>query len=228
MDMIRNDQLKANIPTEDLFKFQIVRVPFFLETSYFDMPDDFSEAHEVRMHRKFGGKEAFDRHAIQHALVPRGAAVGLDLLGFTEENLAKRRQSSTLRSHRLVYYIAKKYSFEMSEKLYSVLNRKHFTEGGILNDLNMLLDSVEEIGLGADGRAECEQFLRSTIGVEAIFRTVDEIHSLGIHSIPTAVVDGQYLIGGTAPIEEIYSLLKHVVSKGKPSGLRRFEHLMQF
>ena len=223
--MVERDQANANVSKEDAIKFQIVRVPFFLETSYFDMPEDFSEPHLERMHRKFGGKEAFDRHALQHALVPRGAAVGLDQLGFTEENLDKRRQSSTLRSHRLVYYIAKKYSFEMSEKLYSVLNRKHFTEGGILNDLNMLLAAVDEIG--AD-RADCEQFLRSSVGVDAIFRTVREVDSLGINSIPTCVVDGRYIIGGTADIDEIYELLTKVISRGKPSGLRRFEHLMEF
>jgi predicted DsbA family dithiol-disulfide isomerase len=223
--MVERDQEEAGVPVEDRVKFQIARVPFFLETSYFDMPDDFSEPHEVRMHRKFGGKEAFDQHAIRHALVPRGAVVGLDKLGFTEENLAKRRQSSTLRSHRLVYYLAKKYSFEVSEKLYSVLNRKHFTEGGILNDLDMLLDSVEEAG--AD-RADCERFLLSTDGVESIFRTVDAVHSLGIHSIPTVVVDGKYQIGATDSIDNIYQVFSKIVRKGKPSGKRVFSHLMEF
>jgi hypothetical protein len=33
--------------------------------------------------------------------------VGLDEMGFTQDNLTKRRQSSTLRSHRLVYFVAK-------------------------------------------------------------------------------------------------------------------------
>ena len=39
--------------------------------------------------------------------VPRGAEVGLDAVGFTQDNLTARRQSSTLRSHRLVYFVAR-------------------------------------------------------------------------------------------------------------------------
>jgi hypothetical protein len=42
-----------------------------------------------------------------HCTVPRGAEVGLDEIGFNQENLTNRRQSSTLRSHRLVYFVAK-------------------------------------------------------------------------------------------------------------------------
>lgn len=177
------------------------------------------------MIRKFGSKEAFERVKNAHGLVPRGAAVGLDALGFNQDNLDKRKQSSTLRSHRLVYFVAKKYSFDKSEALYAVLNRKHFIEGGILNDMNLLLDSVDEVGLN---REECEQFLKSDVGVDSVLRTVDEVQKLGIHSIPTLVVDGQYTVGGTAPIEEIFEVLKMVVKKGNPNELRRFEALMQF
>ena len=48
--------------------------------------------------------------------VPRGAEVGLDGVGFTQDNLTKRRQSSTLRSHRLVYFVAKVMSKCMENK----------------------------------------------------------------------------------------------------------------
>lgn len=229
IEMINKDQFNNHILNENMIKFQIVRIPFFLETSYFDKPDDYSEAHDIRMHRKFGGKEAFEIHAIQHALVPRAAAVGLDKIGFTEENLAKRRQSSTLRSHLLVYYIAKKYSFEMSEKLYNVLNRKHFTEGGILNDIHMLLSAVQEVGADVE---DCELFLKSKVGIDAVFRTVEEVHKLGIHSIPTLIISGEYMIGGTASIEDIYKLLSKVVEIGQKNGhlfgKRRFKSLMEF
>ena len=41
-------------------------------------------------------------------IVPRGAEVGLDSsMGYTQEALTNRRQSSTLKSHRLIAYIAK-------------------------------------------------------------------------------------------------------------------------
>ena len=38
--------------------------------------------------------------------------------------------------------------------------------------------SVDEIG-GVD-RAQCETFLQSTAGVDAVLRTVDMVHSMGV------------------------------------------------
>ena len=78
-----------------------------------------------------------------------------------------RRQSSTLRSHRLVHYVAKRHGWEKCEELYAVLNRRHFIEAGILNDLDLLLDSCEEIGLD---RAICEKFLVSDEYKEDVLR----------------------------------------------------------
>lgn len=89
-------------------EFQIYRVPFFLEPDYITKPQNFWESHDARMIRKFGSKEAFERVKIQHRLVPRATEAGLtELMGFTEENLSKRKQSSTLNAHRLIQYVTK-------------------------------------------------------------------------------------------------------------------------
>lgn len=69
------------------------------------------------------------------------------------------------------------YSLEKSEQLYEVLSRKHFIEGGLLNDLALLTAALEEIG-GVD-MAACEAFLHSNLGEEAVLRTVELVHSLG-------------------------------------------------
>ena len=43
--------------------------------------------------------------------VPRAAEVGLtESVGFTQTNLTKRRQSSTLDAHRLIYYVTEVYT----------------------------------------------------------------------------------------------------------------------
>lgn len=92
---------------EDI-QFNIYRVPFFLEPDYIIKPNNFWESHDTRMIRKFGSKEAFERVKIQHRLVPRAMEAGLtESFGFTEENLSKRKQSSTLNAHRLIQYVTK-------------------------------------------------------------------------------------------------------------------------
>lgn len=40
----------------------------------------------------------------------------------------------------------KGYSHAKCEQLYDVLNRKHFIEGGVLNDIKCLLDAAAEVG----------------------------------------------------------------------------------
>jgi hypothetical protein len=73
---------------------------------------------------------------------------------------------------------AQEYSLEKSEQLYEVLNRKHFMEGCLLNDVAVLMEALEEIG-DVDVAA-CELFLRSSDGVVAVLRTVDLVHSMGM------------------------------------------------
>ena len=88
-------------------RFIVRRVPFFLEPDYVHQGENFVESHDTRMLRKFGSMEAFDRFKKSHGLIPRGKEVGLDAsCGYTQANLTRRVQSSTLRSHRLVYYLS--------------------------------------------------------------------------------------------------------------------------
>eukprot|EP00602_Paraphysomonas_sp_CaronLab_P007948 CAMPEP_0185035476 /NCGR_PEP_ID=MMETSP1103-20130426/26918_1 /TAXON_ID=36769 /ORGANISM="Paraphysomonas bandaiensis, Strain Caron Lab Isolate" /LENGTH=218 /DNA_ID=CAMNT_0027572571 /DNA_START=187 /DNA_END=843 /DNA_ORIENTATION=+ len=207
--------------------FVLYRVPFFLEPGYIDKPADFWETHDTRMIRKFGSKEEFERVKAAHGLIPRGAEVGLDRsVGFTQENLTLRRQSSTLNAHRLIYFVTQEYSVSMAEELYNLLNKKHFTESGILNDTDLLLDSAEAVG--ADRRV-CATFLESSRGKDAVLRTVDMVHELGIHSIPTLVVDGRYVVSGAARADEVANTLRQVIRDGNSiSGKRMFDEIMRF
>jgi predicted DsbA family dithiol-disulfide isomerase len=92
--------------------------------------------------------------------------------------------------------------------LYNVLNRKHFIEGGILNDQYLLLSAVDEIGLN---RQECQEFLDSKEGINEILQTVDIVHSLGIHSIPVLIINGgQAIVQGAAVADEVIDKLREV------------------
>lgn len=145
------------------FEFQLHRVPFFLEDRYLKESDDFRESHQDRMVRKFGSAEAFNAFKARHGLVSRANEVGLS---WDEETLSNRIQSSTLKSHRLVQWISRQYSLEHAEKFFTVLNRRHFCEGGALNDLSVLLSSAEEAGIDT---TEANIFLASKKGIYIYF-----------------------------------------------------------
>lgn len=92
--------------------------------------------------------------------------------------------------------------------MYNILNRKHFTEGGILNDESLLLSAIDEIGLD---RQKCKEFLDSKEGTEEILKMVDMVHALGIHGIPVLIINGgQAVIQGAAHADEIASQLRQV------------------
>lgn len=89
------------------------------------------------------------------------------------------------------------------------MNRKHFVEGGILNDQSLLLSSVDEVGLN---RQQCQEFLDSEEGIKEILRTVDLVHSLGIHSIPVLIINGgQVIVQGAAGADEVMEKLREVL-----------------
>lgn len=179
-------------------------------------PDDFTETHDTRMIRKFGSKEEFERVKKAHGLVPRGREAGLtEEMGFTQDNLTLRIQSSTLNSHRLILFVANRFGLSKSEELYAVFNRKHFTEGGVLNDANMLIDSLKEVGLEGSDFEETVNFLHDkNRGTKEVLELYDRVQSMGIYSIPTLIVDGQYLINGAARANEVLDCLKKVAAAG--------------
>ena len=196
------------------FDVQLHRVPFFLEPDY---APGYRESHQTRMVRKFGSAERFEAFKKGHGLVPRAAEVGVE---WTEQQLSARVQSSTLRSHRLVQWVSKRYGIGAAEALYTAMGRRHFSEGGVLDDLEMLMAAVGEVD--AIDVEKARVFLGSDEGVEAILAAVALVGRLNIHSIPTLIVDGQFVLDGGCVADEVEEALRNVHEGGGPSGKRIF------
>jgi len=189
-----------------------------------DEPDGFTESHEERMVRKFGSREAFDRVKAAHALVPRGSEVGLDAsVGFTQEQLDRRVQSSTLASHRLVLFVEQEHGVAASERLYDQLNQRHFLQAGALNDRALLSACVSSIGLSVAQVQALERFLDDPQrGRDVTLQLYGRAQSLGIDSIPTLFVDGQFMVSGAAHSSQVEEGLRRAIARG-PSGNRAFK-----
>jgi predicted DsbA family dithiol-disulfide isomerase len=106
--------------------------------------------------------------------------------------------------------------------LYDVLNRKHFTEQGILNDMTLLLEAAGEVGCDVHA---CRLFLESREGEEEILSTYHRVtEECGINSIPTLIVDGgKYVISGAVHANTIADTLRAVVKSGDINGYRAFD-----
>lgn len=204
---------ETSTPTE------LHRVPFFLEPDYASKPEGFSESHYTRMTRKFGSVEAFERVKLSHRLMPRAADAGLDADGWSNANLDRRVQSSTLRAHRLVLWADARLGWLAAEKAYAHLNHAHFVEGGLLNEMGLLRGAAAAAGLDAD---EAEAFLRGAQGEPEVWRTVSALSQMNVHSIPTLLIGGEVMAQGAAGEEEYLQTLRAHASRGKRR--RRFDH----
>ena len=196
MARLRDRPLRPGQPLE----FAVHRVPFFLEPDY---PEDpaFEETNLERMHRKWGGKEAFEAQKQRHRLKERGWEVGIEAFD------AQRTASNTVQSHRLVQWAAREHGLEMSEALYDQLNHAHFVDGRKLNDTAMLVECAEAAGLpGPDVAA----FLASSEGRQEVLQMFAAVQAQQIHSIPTFIVDGRFVVQGAAHADELERVLRKV------------------
>jgi predicted DsbA family dithiol-disulfide isomerase len=190
-----------------------------------DKSDDFTEAHDTRMIRKFGSSEAFEKVKKSHGLIPRGAEVGLDAsINYTQDQLTKRVQSCTLNSHRLVLFVTQ-FGLDKSEKLYDELNRRHFLEAGVLNDNSLLVASLKHSGLTDAELALSIEFLQNkNRGTAEVLKLYDQVTSQGIYSIPTLIVDGTYVVNGAARAQEVLEVFIKLKQQGGPRGKRAFPY----
>ena len=192
-------------------RFSLARVPFFLEPEY-PRGEAFEETNLERLRRKWGGAEAFEAQKRRHRLKERGLAAGIPR--FRAERIA----SSTHASHRLVQWVTKRAGLQAAERLYADLNFRHFEEGKKLNDRRMLAEAAGRAGGAGVTEAAALAFLDSGEGDAEIAAAQRILRDLGIHSIPTTIVDGQFSIGGALPADEVERLFRKLEAEEGDGG----------
>ena len=184
-----------------------------------DEPEQFWEPHYARMTRKFGSVEAFERVKAAHRLMPRAVEVGLDADGWSDDNLDRRRQSSTLRAHRLIMWLDATVGWERAEAAYAHMNKAHFVDQGLLNDTSLLVGAAAAAGV--DEKAATD-FIGSAELEPAVRRLLNDVHALGVHSIPTLFVGGRLALSGAAGSDEVLRVLREAAASADGPG-RRFK-----
>ncbi len=192
-------------------RFSLARVPFFLEPDY-PRGEAFEETNLERLQRKWGGAREFEAQKRRHRLKERGRAAGIP--HFRAERIA----SNTHASHRLVQWVTKRAGTQVAERLYADLNFRHFEEGKKLNDRRMLAEAAGRAGGAGVTEAAALAFLDSGEGDAEIAAAQRILRDLGIHSIPTTIVDGQFSIGGALPADEVERLFRKLEAEEGDGG----------
>jgi predicted DsbA family dithiol-disulfide isomerase len=173
-----------------------------LELEPFELnPDMPPEGEDVLAYvsRKYGSSAA--ELAARHALIrERGAAVG-----FTFG--ARTRIWNTFAAHRLLHWAGLE---GRQRELKHALLAAYHTRGENPGSHEVLLRIAAEVGLDAErARAVLDS---GEYGAEVRER-INHWQQLGIHSVPSIVVDGRYLIQGGQPPEAFEQELREIAAE---------------
>ncbi len=114
---------------------------------------------------------------------------------------------NTFDCHRLLAW-SKQFGKQVELKM--ALFKAHFTDGRYLNKKTDLLDVVTSVGL--DTKA-AETVLDSNAFSEDVRNEESKLQQMGIHSVPTFIINDQYSISGGQPAETFVQALRQIQSQ---------------
>ena len=167
-----------------------------------DMPFEGEDAVDHIMH-KYGISEA-QSEANRKALRERAAAVG-----FAYNMQRGSRVWNTFDAHRLLHWAGLQDSGK-AVALKQALFCAYFTDNENVADRDVLVRIAGDTGLDAD---EARRMLESDRYADDIRTQERHWQQAGIHSVPAAIVNGQYLISGGQPPEVFENALREIAAK---------------
>lgn len=167
-----------------------------------DMPFEGEDAVDHIMH-KYGISEA-QSEANRKTLRERAAAVG-----FTYNMQRGSRVWNTFDAHRLLHW-AELQDSGKAVALKQALFRAYFTDNENVADRDVLVRIGNVVGLDGD---EARRMLESDQYTDEVRAQERQWQQAGIHSVPAAIVNGQYLISGGQPPEVFENALREIATK---------------
>lgn len=167
-----------------------------------DMPFEGEDAVDHIMH-KYGISEA-QSEANRKTLRERAAAVG-----FTYNMQRGSRVWNTFDAHRLLHW-ADLQDRDKAVALKQALFRAYFTDNENVADRKVLVRIGNDVGLDVD---EARRVMESDQYTEEVRTQERQWQQAGIHSVPAAIVNGQYLISGGQPPEVFENALREIAAK---------------
>lgn len=184
------ERLQGEVPVE--LRFQ----PFELN------PDMGPEGQDITEHltQKYGST-AEQQSAAREGIRQRGAAVGFE---FRKEG--RGRVWNTFDAHRLLHWAGEQGARQQRDLKMALLKAYH-GEGRSPADHEVLLEAVASVGLDQQAAREVLASDRYTGEVKAAER---RFHSLGIHAVPSVIINGRHLIQGGQPPEVFEQALRQL------------------
>ena len=142
------------------------------------------------------GMPVEEARARQEQLAQMAAADGLEF------HFDRVRAANTFDAHRLTHLAA---AHDRQDAMTERLQRAHFTEGELLSDHDTLVRLAAEVGVPEDEAREMLASDRFGAEVRADEQTAAGV---GIHAVPTFVVDRRIAVAGAQQPEVLLELLR--------------------
>lgn len=135
-------------------------------------------------------------------------------LGFAMNGSAESRIWNSFDAHRLIEWAGEQGGTAQHD-LKMALFTAHFSDGRNVTDHGVLVSAVVSAGL--DG-AEAARILASDAHAATVRAAEEFWRRSGVQSVPTIIIDGQYLISGGQPPEIFEKALRRIAAEPVPAG----------
>lgn len=157
-----------------------------------------------RLMEKYG----YDRERVQanrKVISERAAAVDMPMR-MGDDN----RSFNTFDAHRLIHWAGLQGQAQQTALKKSLLRTYHYLNQDT-SDADVLAQSVREAGLD---EAAAREVLASGRYTDEVRAEEEEWRKLGITSVPSVIINGQYLVSGGQPPEAFEQALRQVAEEG--------------
>ncbi len=114
------------------------------------------------------------------------------------------------KGHRLMHYCEEK---NLQQAMNEMLMDAYFRRGLDLNNIQVLLDLAEQLGLN---RVETQYALTSNEGIQALARKEKRVQSLGLGSVPAFILNGDTVVTGSNSVGAFEEALVSLMLKTDP------------
>ena len=130
--------------------------------------------------------------------------------GFVFHPEGRRRVYNTFDCHRLLHWAAKEYDLQKQAALKKELLNTYFCLAVNLDDQENLLDAVIRAGLEKD---RAQKILKSKEFANEVREEESIYTDAGITSVPSIILDNQYLLQGAQPPESFVNAFEQLIQK---------------
>ncbi|HEY9319146.1 putative DsbA family dithiol-disulfide isomerase [Achromobacter deleyi] len=155
-------------------------------------------------------KYGYDRERVQanrKVISERAAAVGMPMR-MDDDN----RSFNTFDAHRLIHWAGLQGQAQQIALKKSLLQTYHY-QNRDTSDAGVLAEAVRDAGLD---EAAARDVLATGRYTDEVRAEEDEWRKLGITSVPSVIINGEYLVSGGQPPDTFEQALRQVASESKP------------